>query len=952
MYTFPFYFKNNVLKLVLVSLFMFTTIIVSGQTNEPVNGTTGTPLGGFGAGAVKFNANNGKFVLMSRSPADAYDFKEVAGAHFEFFSQRGSNVKSRPVMTAELNDGKTDDDAIWPLHMVNFGNTNNVKVTMMGFSPLDKVNYNNMSLPYAFYEVTLQNTENTPVKTGMALQWAAQGESFQNIPGQGISCFSRSIMASCTSKTAIITTGGLDESAFPETGKCDNSVRGEGGKVAVSVELKPRETTTIRFVVAWYDNTDPEMAYYFNLAPNAEAVALLGLKNFDRLKENAETLVKRFRASNLPAWLKNQTLNTLANLSTNSMYKKDGRVGFAEGQWTCFGTMDQMWHARQIVAETVPFFAWQEMRYWARTQMKNGQIHHDFNKMGSNIAREKRSALVGWDDTEHTDYRDIQKWVDLNCAFIVSTFEVYQITGDREQFKFLWPYVKKAGQRILDQVNLYGSKQYPYTFETSENSYDAGGDPNPFNANLSAVAYKVMTILATEEKDMASVKQYQNAYDQVVKSYADRYLNDEQFKLSKHCESFFAGQWLSFNLKLGQIWTAGNTDYVLNRLDNYYHPYYWGLGNEKGTYEEWTPYILTHYGGLLLNTDRASQWLALQKDAYERQYLNRDKVFDHPLNILPLVKSPKWMATNTSSDKQYISLPALWRNYYDLAGYHRDLRTGELWLQPIVLAELNHELKNALILSPEGYSNISCKTSGTTGQNKVISFQTDQKMAVSTLHLRDDFGKSVSLIINGKSYPFTRTGSGYAKELLVQWNNTIDEKGIQIIVTGDPGVGHPAVPPVPVAIQPNTGKANTQRSAYSTIEAESAEKSAGITISKAGNDSAFVTSCNNFDYIQFSNVDFGEDGTDKFFARISSIQSGSGIEIVLDNVAGELIGTCTVPNTGSFETWQTISCSVKKIKGVHDIILRFSGASADNLMNIDKITFGNKGKNLTEPFTK
>jgi uncharacterized protein (DUF608 family) len=38
---------------------------------EPVNGTTGTPLGGFGAGALKFNANTGAFAAMLRAPADA-----------------------------------------------------------------------------------------------------------------------------------------------------------------------------------------------------------------------------------------------------------------------------------------------------------------------------------------------------------------------------------------------------------------------------------------------------------------------------------------------------------------------------------------------------------------------------------------------------------------------------------------------------------------------------------------------------------------------------------------------------------------------------------------------------------------------------------------------------------------------------------------------------------------
>ncbi|WP_448697694.1 carbohydrate-binding protein [Mucilaginibacter sp. AW1-3] len=947
MHTSKFYLKNKLRKLVLLMACLVTTPVAFGQTNDPVNGTTGTPLGGFGAGALKFNTNNGTFTIMSRPPADAYDFKPVAGAHFEFFAQRGSKVKTQAIMVARQKDGRPDDDAIWPLHMVNFGSTNDVEVSMTGFSPLDKNDYKSMSLPYAFYEFTLKNTDNTPVKAAVALQWAAPGETFQTEAGQGISCFSRSVMASSSNKTVIVTTGSLDESAFLSTGKCNNNVQGEGGKVAIIVNLQPGETTTVRFVVSWYETADPALAYYFNLADNAAAVARMGLKNFDRFKENATSLVTRFRASNLPAWLKNQTLNTLANLSTNSMYKKDGRVGFAEGQWTCFGTMDQMWHARQIVAEFLPFFAWQELRYWARTQMKNGQIHHDFNKMGAHIEKERRSMLVDWDDTEHTDYRDIQKWVDLNCAFIVSTFEVYQITGDKEQIRFMWPYLKKAGQRILDQVNLYGSKAYPYTFDDSENSYDAGGDPNPFNANLSAVAYKVMGILASEQKDGAMVRRYQDAYDQVIKSFADRYLKHDSYVMGKHCESIFAGQWLAFNLKLGEIWPAKNTDDLLSKLDKYYHPYYWGLGYEKGTYDEWTPYLLTHYGGLLLNTNRVPVWEKLQKDAYNRQYDNRDKVFDHALNVLPEVKSPKWVATNTSSDKQYISLPAIWRNYYDLAGYHRDLRTKELWVEPIVLAELNHELKDMLIVSPEGYLTISCKTSGVLDQNKVITLKADQKIEVSTLHLKDDFGKNVNLSINGKTYAFNRTGNGYAKELTVQWNNIIDAQGLRITVTGDPGSTYPALPSPPETAARTTSKDNKKRNAYQVIEAESADKSAGITIVKQHGNS-FVTSCNNFDYIQFSNIDFGDAGADQLLVRLSSIQAGSGIEIVLDNVAGELLGTCTVPNTEGFNNWQTVSASIKKIKGVHDIILRFSGTSSDNLMNIDKLIFANKNQNTID----
>lgn len=743
--------------------------------------------------------------------------------------------------------------------------------------------------------------------------------------------------------------GDGSEQRFLTTGQCANTISSSQGKTAISVQLAAHETKTVRFVLAWYDATDPEIAYYKNLYPTPAAVATRGLAQFEQLKANAEGLVSRMRASNLPDWLKNQTLNTLVNLSTNSMYKKDGRVAFAEGQWTCFGTMDQMWHARQVVGQLLPFFAWQELRYWARTQMKNGQIHHDFNKMDVGPLKEKRSVLVAWDDTEHADYRKVDKWVDLNCAMIVSTYELYQMTGDRAEFDFLWPYLKKSGQRILDQVAQYGSKEYPYTFDQSENSYDAGGNPNPFNANFSAVAYKVMVVLAKEKGEKELAATYQQAYDTVVKSYAARYLNDENFKLGKHAESYFGGQWLALHLKLGEIWSAANTDFVLDKLDSYYHPYYNGLSNAKGTYDEWTPYILVHHAGLLLNTNRLNQWHVMQKDAYTRQYLNRNLVFDHPLNILPEIKEEKPIATNFHSGNQYISMPGLWRNYYDITGYHRDRRTQELWLSPLLPEEVNHRLTDALFASPEGYGSISCTESGQYFQNKDIVLKTDNPMAVRTLRLADNFGQNVTVTINGKPYPFARTGTGYAKELAVQWNGKITKKGLRVVVTGDAGAAPPALPPPPAAVAATAASA-VKLSAYATLEAEAATKSAGTRVAQSAQGGAYVTSCNNFDYLQFSNVDFGEAGATVFLATVASVRKGSSIEVVLDNVAGEAIGNCTVPTTGGAEMWAPTSCSITKVTGVHDVILRFSGTTSDELMNVDKVTFQGTAGPKSKPF--
>ncbi len=82
-----------------------------------------------------------------------------------------------------------------------------------------------------------------------------------------------------------------------------------------------------------------------------------------------------------------------------------------------------------------------------------------------------------------------------------------------------------------------------------------------------------------------------------------------------------------------------------------------------------------HYGGLLLQTRRENIFEAMQRDSYNRQYTDRNKVFNHPLDILPAVNTPNYAATTISGDKQYISMPGLWRNYNDVVGYYRDQRT-------------------------------------------------------------------------------------------------------------------------------------------------------------------------------------------------------------------------------------------------------------------------------------
>lgn len=955
-----------------------------------VDGTTGTPLGGFGAGAVKFNAMKGSFAATTQAPADEHDYYNIANSKFQFYSSVGNSLKASDTLTGVCDNGRFDDDAIWPLHNVNFGDINGIQINMTAFSPLDTGNHDFMCLPYAFYEISVENQSFSDATIACAFQWDLVSENIQYINGKGYTGDKWAIFATSSDSNAIITTG--NDNIFLHTGVCNNVMKQAQNKVAVKLVLAPSEKKSIKFVLSWYDTTDPDGAYYLNLYHNAAEIANIGLANFDRLKNNAIELVEKMRGSNLPKWFVNQTLNSLVNLSNNSIYKKDGRVAFAEGEWTCFGTMDQMWHARKIIGAICPFFAWRELEYWARTQRMDGQIHHDFTPFEVSELNPKYK-LCNWDDTEHPDYRKIDDCVDLNCGLIISVYETYQQTADEEKLLYFWPYVKKAAKRILNQVELYGDKEYPYTFSTSSNSYDAGGNPNAFNSSLSAVAYKIMIILSEKmgETDTSSI--YQTAFDTVVKSYRERYLKDN-FIAGRISESYFGGQWAAMNLKLGQIWTESETDYVLSQLDDYYHPFYKGLGYTTGTYDEWTPYILAHYGGLLLNTRRQKQYEFMQKDAYNRQYLNRNYVFNQPLDILPAITKTNYAATTISGDKQYISTPAIWRNYYDIIGFHRDKSTNDLWIQPIILEEMNHVMVDATFITPDGYGSISCTESGEYHQNKDIIIKFENSIEVSVIHLTDNFKEDnterifdsctnsitdnitnratescsnnitdnrtnsitdntsssntnkltnydknkINVSINNIPCKFTRVGEGYTRELLVEWQGIIDKDGIHIVTSGEPGKAPHDDPKYSDQIN-DIPQAIPDKNAYEIMEAANFSEQAGVRITTDNNGVTYVTDCNNFDYIKFNHIGFETSGAEYITLTVSSELEGSSIQIVLDSVGGETIATIDIPCTNGTDQWTNVTRPIEKITGTHNVIFRFYGGSENNLLNIASFQF-------------
>ena len=764
----------------------------SNLTNRSVqiDGTTGTPLGGVGAGAVKYCAWTGilnAFTDMTPAGMQKYNAFVTLGdsAGFQFYSKRGKKIVIKDPLKVPRVNGHYDDDAIFPIHKANFGKINQVSVRMTGFSPWDLSHFSRMTLPYAFFEFTLSNTAETPVDVAVALRIGFEANPVL-VPGKGLTDDSgihkKAVFAKSSDENAIIT-GGSDP-GFYSAGQCNNVVRDTTNRVAVKVSLAANETKTIKFVLAWYKVNDLGKYYYENLYSNAGSVAESGLTYFDTFKDNAVSFVTKMRNSNIPVWMTNYVLNTLSNMVNNAVYAKDGRACMAEGEFSILGTIDEYWQGRTIIGSNLmPEFTWKELEFWARTQFRSpypGQIHHDFGVNGNGVTDKD---LCAWDDYDHHDYlpvENIVSWPDENVGFIIGAYETFIATNDIEKLRLLWPYLKNTGHRLLAQKEEYGDPEYPWIFKTSHNMYDAGGYCQTYSTGTVIPAYKCMAFMAKVLNERELSHFYDSAAVETHKGFEAKYLTSKYPYLEKHCEGALAGPWFSQCLKFDQFNTEKVDKYIYQALDEYYVPLSDSLGFPEGSYDEWPQHLTGHFGGYALQRGKFNEAIALWKDMYNRGYLDRNRVFNLSITLRPKAK-PDYAATDIGGYYQYTSRTSTWRIYQDIVGYHRNRHTGEIWLEPMILPQMDHRLINGYFISAEGNGTINCEEKGNDHEDRAIVFKPEKSIEVNGIYLKDHKGTPV-VTIDGVPQTWSRTGPAWKKRIRINWKGTVDENGIRIEV--------------------------------------------------------------------------------------------------------------------------------------------------------------------------
>lgn len=118
-------------------------------------------------------------------------------------------------------------------------------------------------------------------------------------------------------------------------------------------------------------------------------------------------------------------------------------------------------------------------------------------------------------------------------------------------------------------------------------------------------------------------------------------------------------------------------------------------------------------------------------------------------------------------------------------------------------------------------------------------------------------------------------------------------------------------------LQPHGRPANSRRIQATGVAARSGTQDAPC--SEGGECIGFVL---NGHWVRYEGVDFKEN-TEVLEIRAASATRGGMIEIRLDAPDGELLGSCSVPNTGGWQSWSSFATKIKPVSGSKTLCLVF-----------------------------
>ena len=86
------------------------------------------------------------------------------------------------------------------------------------------------------------------------------------------------------------------------------------------------------------------------------------------------------------------------------------------------------------------------------------------------------------------------------------------------------------------------------------------------------------------------------------------------------------------------------------------------------------------------------------------------------------------------------------------------------------------------------------------------------------------------------------------------------------------------------------------------------------------------------DWVKYTSLDFGQNASDsEIDIRAASASQGGIIEVHRGTASGEILGVCSVPNTGGWQKWETYHVKLKRASGRTDLCLVFRSCTTEAL---------------------
>lgn len=619
----------------------------------------GVPLGGLGAGAIG-RTYRGDFARWHLD-IGLHRFESLPANQFSVFVAQGGQSQAHvlaPLQPSILPEWNWDMPvgagtyyALFPkAWYVYEWDALPVKLTQKQFSPIIPGNYQASSYPVGIFEWTLENPTAEPLNLGLMFSWqnmvgwgwgkdleggnynqAIQQDGLTGIvftrpgetvseewdgsfaiaapqqPGMTVSYRSRfSLAAGRDTWLDFAADGGLENVDDPTPAQPSEQL---AGALAVSVTLKPGETKTIPFALAW-DLPITQFGagtkwykrytqFYGTSGRNAWAIAADALADYPAWESAIDTWQQPILEDTVarPEWYKTALFNELYYLVDGGTVWENGRVGgppLADGlggfaylesaDYLYYNTFDVHYYASFALAQLWPELQKRLMRDFAITIPQGDPANtHQIQATGATVPRKVPGSVphdLGspqedpWGQINSFNWQDSNTWKDLNSKFVLQLWRDYTFSGDLALLRELWP----AATQALDYLHQFdrdgdGLPEHDGIPDQTYDTWTMSG-PSAYGGSLWLAALQAAVRMGEVVGDTERVAQYQGWLDNGKAAFESKLWTGQYYKFdagsSPHSDSIMAdqlaGQWYADATGLPPIVPPEHTETALKTI--------------------------------------------------------------------------------------------------------------------------------------------------------------------------------------------------------------------------------------------------------------------------------------------------------------------------------------------------------------------------------------------------